>query len=277
MPVAVVDDCELFYEVTGQGPPCLVMHGGLGFDHTLYRTAFDRLADRLTVIYYDHRGNGRSGRPPLESITMERLADDAAGLLDALGVDRSIVMGHSYGGFVAQEMALRHPGRIRGLVLLNTTPGQLGESESPDDEQGEPPPPELAEALQAEPATDAEFADVARVMLRYFLYRTPAEALEPLLRTTIFSASAMRRSMEVLAGWSSVDRLAQIAAPTLVVAGRHDVACSPPQSTRIASRIPEAEVVVFEESGHLPFVDEPEALLATTQGWLARRLGVDIG
>ena len=77
----------------------------------------------------------------------------------------------------------------------------------------------------------------------------------------------MRRGFEELAGWSSVDRLAQVRAPALVVAGRHDAFTSWPQSERIASRLPDAEMVVFEDSARFPWLEEPEAFFSTVVGW----------
>src|SRR6266511_3248237 len=144
MPTVAVNGTTLWYEVLGEGPTCLVMHGGLGIDHQLSRPVTERLAGRLRLVFYDHRGNGRSGRPPLETLTIEQLADDADALARRLGAGPVLVFGWSYGGFVAQELAVRHPGRVAGLVLTGTTPGQLGTTEDPDDDQGPPPPPELA-------------------------------------------------------------------------------------------------------------------------------------
>lgn len=270
MPTAEIGGTTIWYDTAGSGPVCLVMHGGLGIDHSLYRPAFDFLAERHTVVYYDHRGNGRSGRPPIETLTMERLADDAAALADHLAADRVAVLGHSYGGFVAQEFALRHPDRLAELILVDTTPGQLGAGESPSSEQGPPPPPELIEALSSTPSTDEEYEAVMRKLLGLYLHTADPATLEASLDRTIFDGHAMVRSMEILQTWSVVDRLPQIGAPTLVVVGRHDVATSWPQAYRIGRRVVGAEVVVFEDSGHMPFIDEPERFRDVLTDWLDR-------
>jgi proline iminopeptidase len=88
---------------------------------------------------------------------------------------------------------------------------------------------------------------------------------------TIYSAAAMRRGFEELAGWSSVDRLHEVDVPTLLIAGRHDALTAWPQSERIAARLPDSEVVILEESGHIPWLDEPDAFFAAVRDWLERR------
>jgi proline iminopeptidase len=270
MAIAEVNGTTIFHTEIGDGPALLMMHGGLGFDHTCFRPHFDHLADQCRVIYYDHRGNGRSGRPPLETFTMERAADDAAALLDHLGIDRAVACGHSYGGFIAQELALRHPDRLAGLVLVDTTPGQLGTTDDPLADQGPPPPPEFLEAMSTFPTSDDEFAAMAPTMMQFYLHTLSWTDVAPVLADTIFCVDIFARSMQVLADWSSVDRLDQIEAPCLLLAGRHDIPTSWQQSQRIARRIPHAELVVLEDSGHFPWLEEPERFFEVLTAWLAR-------
>jgi proline iminopeptidase len=267
MSIAEVNGTTLFHEIVGTGPTCLVLHGGLGVDHTFYRS-LDRLAHRLRLVYLDHRGNGRSGRPPPATITIEQLADDAAALGRIVADGPIVVLGHSYGGFVAQELVLRHQDQVAGLILLDTTPGQLGLHEDPSADQGPPPPPDLAALLATAPANDEELEATMRQLLAHYLHRADPAVLEPLLDGTIFAADACVRGFEVLASWSSVDRLPSIRCPTLVVVGRHDPVTSPPQSVRMASLIAGADLAVLEHSGHMPWIDEPEQTFAVIEGWL---------
>ena len=120
------------------------------------------------------------------------------------------------------------------------------------------------------PATDEEFAAGMRQLMSYYVHRRDPADVAPLLVPTIFDVAAMVRGFEVLASWSSVDRLETIAVPTLVLAGRHDVFTSWPQARRIASRIPAAELVIFEDSGHMPWLDEPEHFFDVVAQWLDR-------
>jgi proline iminopeptidase len=269
--VSIVDlnGTSLYYEVDGTGPPCLVLHGGLGVDHQLYRRTLGPLAASSTLVFYDHRGNGRSARPPVETITMEQLADDAAGLATHLGFDRFAVLGHSFGGFVAQELALRHGDRVDRLVLVATTPGQLGHGESADDYAGPPPPDEFVQIVSTMPENDDQLARVMVRLLPFYLPRADPASVADLFDGVIISVAAMARGFEVLAGWSSVDRLGAISCPVRIACGRLDVFTAAPQADRIADRITDAEVVIFERSGHFPWIEEPDQFFPTVTGWLA--------
>jgi len=265
-----INGTELFHVRVGSGAPALVLHGGLGIDQTLYRT-LDPLGDRLELVYYDHRGNGRSARPDPSTLTMEQWADDAAALASELFPgERFIAIGHSFGGFIAQELAIRHTAALAGLVLVCTTPGQLGAGEEPASE-GPPVPAEFVEVISTPPATDDEYASGMRRLLPFYFRDTPPEEAWSLLDDTIFDAAAMRRGFEVLGSWSSVDRLGGVDVPTLVAAGRHDAITAAPQTHRIAARLPDAEVVVLEESAHFPWMEEPAAFFAAVRDWLGRR------
>src|SRR5512143_3124218 len=110
---------SLFVEVVGHGSPLLLMHGGPGGDHyTLL--PFRRLADRFTLVFYDHRCNGRSTGAPVTSMTWENLTADADALREKLGFEKWAVLGHSFGGNVALEYALRYPDSLSHLILLDT-------------------------------------------------------------------------------------------------------------------------------------------------------------
>lgn len=260
----------LHVEAVGHGAPALVLHGGLGVDHTVYRS-LDALAAGLALIYLDHRGNGRSARPDPQTLTMAGWADDALAVGRAVAGDVPlVVIGHSYGGFIAQELAIRHPRAVRALVLVCTTPGQLGTGEEPAP-PGPPLPDEFVELLSAEPQTDDELAAAMSALAPAYLHDADPGVLREWMTGTVFSAAAMRRGFEVLAGWSSVDRLGSIAVPTLVLAGRHDPFTAWPQADRIATRVPGAQVVVFEHSSHFPWLDEPERFFGTVDSWLRRR------
>ncbi|MGE0598628.1 MAG: alpha/beta fold hydrolase [Dehalococcoidia bacterium] len=254
MPTAAVNGIDLHYESDGAGAPLIALHGGLGFDHTYMRRSFARLSERHTLICPDLRCNGLS-LAPIETLSMEQLADDVAGLMEALEIEKATILGHSYGGFVAQEFCIRHPARAERLVLVDTTPGNLGADEV--EKPGLPIPEEMLAVMSRPPATDEEVAEVLQRLMPFYLHSaTAADGLQ-LLEGTNFRAAPIVAGLGILAGWSCVDRLKGIRAPTLALWGRHDVVCSPPQAERIVSRIADAELHTFEMSGHFPWVDEP--------------------
>ena len=138
MATAELNGTTTWYEVDGEGPPCLLLHGGLGLDHSLYRATFSPLDDRAQLVFFDHRGNGRSGRPPIDTITIEQLADDAAAIAVHLGHRRVIVVvGHSYRGCVGQELALRQlPTHDVARRTAHATPRRLAAVAPPDGDVG---------------------------------------------------------------------------------------------------------------------------------------------
>ena len=119
MPSVSIRDVSLFVEVIGHGYPLVLMHGGPGADHWTM-LPFRRCADRFTLVFYDHRCNGRSAGAPVSSMTWENLTADADALRQRLGFEKWAVLGHSFGGQVALEYALRYPDSLSHLVLLDT-------------------------------------------------------------------------------------------------------------------------------------------------------------
>lgn len=271
MAEATVNGTTLYYELEGSGPPLAVLHGGLGLDHHLYRATMGELTEEHRVLWYDHRGNGRSGRPPVESITIEQLADDAAALLDTLDMTPAVVLGHSYGGYVAQELALRHPDAVTALVLVAVGPGHLGTGEvEGEDGEGPPVPADLAAAFTTPIASDDDLRRVFAPVLRHYVHSADLDLLQEDFDRTIVSWEAMVRGFQVLAGWSSVDRLGRISAPTLVVGGKRDPVLPWPQQVRVAKRIPDAELVLFDDASHFVWMDQPMGFWAVVEGFLYR-------
>lgn len=127
-----VNGIRLFVDVDGEGltpdgktmrqkPTVIMVHGGPGGDHSVSKPYFSQLTDIAQVIYYDHRGNGRSDFCDETSWNLAQWGDDLKGLCDALGIEKPIVIGTSFGGFVTLSYATRHPGHAAGLVLISTS------------------------------------------------------------------------------------------------------------------------------------------------------------
>jgi proline iminopeptidase len=264
---------ELFYEVIGDGRELMLMHGGLGLDHSYFRPWLDPLADRCRLIYFDHSGNGRSLRPQgFDGVTHATWADEADALRAHLGHERLVLLGHSYGGFIALEYALRHPDRLAGLILLCTTPA----FDYPEvivanaQRRGTPEQVTAVEALGKPAATDEDFRLLWNTIAPlYFRHYDPAlgAAIDAQTR---YSAGAFNHAFGVcLPTYNLVGRLPAIATPTLVLAGRDDWITPPAQAERIHAGLPNAELVIFEESGHFPFVEEQPAFLQVVGDWIA--------
>ncbi len=262
---ATANGHKLYYATLGRGMPVIFMHGGLGFDHQYFRPFVDPLADAAQVVYYDHLGHGKSDRPAnFSEITLERLSSDCDALATALGFDRFVLVGHSYGGFIAFDFAFRFPNRLAGLVFTCTAPdltsGQrkpLGGTQAQADA--------LARIFegQAANATDREFRAnwTAVAPLYYNNASPPAGVLEDVDRRTIYSAAGANRGLEILGGYDFVSRLRNLKVPTAVQYGAGDI-WRFGDNERIAKNIPGATLKYYANSGHWPFQEEQSAFIA---------------
>jgi proline iminopeptidase len=267
MPTVEVQNTQIFYTTSGTGLPCLVMHGGLGLDHT-YLGGLDSLSDVLHLIYYDHRHNGRSGRPPLETVTHAQLADDAEALRQHLGLGKVAVLGHSYGGFIALEYALRHPDSVSHLILLDTAPAFNYGEEIMDNARAMGATPEMLEALGASSSGDDEaMKNTLKIILPLYFHRyQPAYAA--LLADSIVCAACEGHQEKLLSTYNTLPHLHEIGCPTLILVGRHDFICPPSQAQLMHASIAQSRLLVFENSGHFPWIEEPELFMQTVKEWL---------
>lgn len=252
----------------------LVMHGGLGWDHSYLRPALDALGAHARVVYYDHRGNGRSAPPDdWGAVTHATWADDAVALIDHLGLDRVVLFGHSYGGFLALEAALRHADRLDGLILCSTAPdpAYFGATMAAVEAAHPEAAAVLAAVARAEPLAGADaFAAGVRTLAPVYT-RDPAVAERAVERVRWNSDALIHAFGRCLPAYDVSARLHEIRTPTLVLAGRHDVIPHPAHGAeRLHAALPHSELVLFEHSAHLPFAEEPEAFTAAVADWLAR-------
>ncbi len=274
--LAQVNGTELFYETVGSGPPMLVMHGGLGFDHTYFRPWLDTLSDRVQLIYYDHRGNGRSARPAdWSSVGHDTWAADADALRAQLGHEKIILFGHSYGGFLAMEYAVRYGDHLAGLVLSCTAPA-LDYPEIVVGNAQARGPQAAVDALVGglgDPSDDDDaFRALIGTIIHFYFKRYDPAIGAQIDASTIYSGPAFAHSFRAcLPTYNMTGKLGGISVPTLVISGADDWITPPAQGgQRIAAEIPGSEFVVFEESGHFPFIEEKERFFAVLREWLGR-------
>lgn len=254
MPTARIDEVELAYELSGSGPRVLFCNGS-GATLEGSRPLVATVGRDVTLLAYDQRGLGASGPAP-GPYDMARLAADALGLLDAVGWDTAAVVGVSFGGMVAQELAVTYPDRVEQLALLCTSAGGAGGSSYPLHELESLAPDgrvaaraRLLDTRFDEPWLDAHPGDRALVG---FVTATGPEPT-PVEVTGRSAQLEARRHHDV---W---DRLGTVDCPTFVACGRYDPIAPPQNARAIASRIPGAELHVYE-GGHAFFVQDRSAL-----------------
>jgi proline iminopeptidase len=274
-----LDEARLFYEIVGSaGEPIVVVHGGPGLDHSYLRPGLDALAGRNTLIYYDQRGTGRStAELEAEVINVDRFLHDIDALRQVFGHERVTVLGHSFGALVAIEYARRYPDETKALILMNPVEPGSRYRDATAERQRALRTPEDARELEELRASEgfeardaATLSQVYRVSFRQLLRdRERVSDLElDLAPSTAKNGQDVARllgsSMGAVDWW---DRLEHIQAPTLVLHGRYD---APPleMSQSLAEAFPVGTLQVLN-TGHFPYVEDPQALLAAVSGFFA--------
>lgn len=242
-----VDGVALRVRVDGEdGGPPLALLNSLGTDLDLWHRQIAALAGRYRVVRHDSRGHGGSQVPP-SPYTIDRLGQDVVGILDALDVGRAHICGESLGGLVAQWLAIHHPDRVRRVVLANTA-GRIGEPELWD---------ERAAQVRAGGMAAVADAVVARFFSQSFRDAQPEVANEAAATLRATPAEGYIGSCLALRDADLRDEITAITAPTLVIAGRHDVATPPADSRRLTDAIPDARLVELD-AAHLSNVEQPQ-------------------
>ena len=257
---------QIFHKSFGSGEPILVLHGGLGLDHSYFLPALEAWGEFATVHLYDHEGNGRSSAPDdYASITLDTMADDVFAVADALGLETFVLYGHSYGGFIAQIAALKHPERLKGLILASTC-AKLGYwADFPD---WAPPEAQAAvDKLFSEPMSDDKVW--SETWLAAFWRDPDPEKLAAVHAATVYKSAAVRNSNALLQDFNVLDELANLEVPTLLLAGRDDFITPVEAHEDMDAKLPNSTLIMFEESGHLPFITEAEDYTAAVRDWVS--------
>jgi 3-oxoadipate enol-lactonase len=265
MPTLAANGVNLYYEETGTGPETIVFSHGLLWSGRMFQHQVEHLQDRYRVITYDHRGQGRSQVMP-GGYDMDTLTADALALLDGLGVERCHFAGLSMGGFVALRLAVRHPERIQSLLLMETT-------------------------AQAEPAENIpRYRMLTRVVNLLGTWAVKKPVMKIMFGQSFLQDSERkeerrhwakqltnnRRSItKAVAG--VIDRaavpaadLASITCPTLIMVGDEDVATVPAKAEYLNEHIAGSDLVYLPRAGHTASVEEPAAVNAAIDAFLAK-------
>jgi proline iminopeptidase len=277
-----IDDCSLWVVERGpaDGFPLVVLHGGPGLDHHEFGDYLDPLTeDGIRLVLVDQRAQGRSEKAPEVTWTLERMAQDVIMLALALRLGRYAVLGHSYGAFVALQNAADYPGQAAGTIVSGGVPStRFLEGVAEALERFEPV--ELREQVAASWDREASATtpeDVERLFHDQmpFHFRDPRDPriveYERRSDGAACSPDVLRHfATSSYGGIELEERLSDVTQPVLVLAGRHDRACPVEASERMAELLPNADLHVFEDSGHMTFVEEPEVHLDVVGSFLAR-------
>jgi pimeloyl-ACP methyl ester carboxylesterase len=268
MPEVEANGIRLYYEADGEGEP-LVLITGLSYALWYWHRLVPFLARRFQVITFDNRGIGKSDVPP-GPYSAPMMAADTAGLLDALGIARAHILGHSMGGFIAQALALEYPERVDRLIRASTNfggPRQI------------PPSPEAMAVL-----TDLSGDPVERFMRGLKVSTAPgfAEANAPFIQEWLeyraqnpIDLTAYQAQLAVGLGLfapaAAFDgRLAQIKAPTLLLWGEHDATVPPANAELMAAQMPGSAVTILPGASHHFPIEIPQAAAQAIIDFLTR-------
>ena len=274
-------DTSLYVVERGNGQlPLVILHGGPGLDHTEFGGYLDGLSDSCRLVFVDLRSQGRSEPAARETWTVAQMAADTQALAETLELERYAVLGHSFGAFVALQHAVDFPGKPAASIISSGIPAARFLSQV-EENLAAFEPEELREqvisswAREADALTQEDCRSIMSDQLP-FHFRDPRdpriETERARLGDMVFAPDVLREAARADYGAIEVeDRLGDVTHPVLVLAGRHDRTCSVAAAEAIALGIPSAELVVFEDSAHMTFVEEQDAYLAAVREFLARR------
>lgn len=280
---AKLRDTEIYFDVEGMGlvpddttmhekPVMFALHGGPGGDHTNYKPALTPLADKVQIVYVDHRGQGRSARGPKETYTLDNNVEDLEALRQHLGLRQVIVYGASYGGMVALAYAARYPQNVSYLIAAVTAPDSrfLATAKRALAERGTPEQVAFGDILWAGAfRSDEQLKDYFEQMgPLYSLKFDPELAAKRRGRGTVSYEAINVAFGGFMRDYDLRPELPRITAPALVIGARHDWICAPEYSEEIAKLIPNADLRIFEHSGHSVLVDEHQAFIDVVRGFI---------
>jgi len=274
-----IGDTRLFVETRGDGYPVIVLHGGPGLDHRMFGDYLDPLTDRYRLILVDQRSQGRSDPTPPTTWSLAQMAADVSALARAMRLERYAVLGHSFGSFVALQHAVDEPGAAAQTIVSGGVPSARF-LEHVEHNLAAFEPEELRRQVAESWAREksVETSDQVAALLhdqQPFHFADPRDPriadYERRSGGAVYAPEVLRFFANLEYGAIDVEhRLGRVRQPTLVLVGRHERVCSVPAAETMAAGIPRAELVVFEHSAHMTFVEENERYLAVVRSFLDR-------
>jgi proline iminopeptidase len=272
-----IGDTRLHIDERGQGAPLMILHGGPGLDHHMFGDYLDPLADRRRLIFVDQRGQGRSERAPQDTWSIEQMAADVSGLAASLELERFAVLGHSFGAFVALQHAVDFPGEASHTIVSSGVPSARYLEHVQENLASFEPESLRAQvasswAREASAQTAEEIASLLHDQMP-FHFADPIDAriadYERRTAGAIYSPDVLRYfAQQEYGGIEVEEKLGRVLEPVLVLAGARDRVCSRPAAEAMARGVPDGRLVVFENSGHMTFVEENERYLEVVRRFL---------
>jgi 3-oxoadipate enol-lactonase len=245
MPKVKVGDINIYYEIHGKGEP-LVIISGAGSSTQASSRLIPIFSNEYQLIIFDKRGEGQSDKPDMP-YTTEMMADDLAGLLDTINIDSAHINGTSLGGMIAQQIAIRYPGRVRSLILVSTYCG--GPHSIPFSA-------EVMKVADKERAGELTTEESIKETIRLFITREFIDKNPGFIQRMIAQMTEQpnnnwgQRQGEASLAHNAYELLPGIKAPTMVIHGDADMILPVENARILVSRIPHAELVTFKNAGH---------------------------
>ena len=271
-----VGNAALYSREIGQGRAIIVLHGGPDFDHSYLLPELDRLSDSFRLIYYDQRGRGRSAEHVQpEDVTLSSDIEDIDRVRQYFKLDSVVLLGHSWGTVLALEYALRYPGRVSHLILMNPAPASADDYKELRKEWLEKRPDEMNRRKAIADTTAYKEGDPDAVVAYYRIHFKPALARqedyekiiarlkasftrEGILKSRAIEARLMSETW-ALPEYNLLPKLKSLNVPTLVITGDHEF-IPVTTSEHIAQAIPNARLVKLKDCGHFSYLESPVAL-----------------
>ena len=267
---------KLWYRVSGSGPVCLFPSPGWGPSSDLYAKTLNRLEQYFTVVYLDTRGSGRSEKPAdVANYRHDDLSDDLEALREHLGQKKVWVAGHSEGGWLAAHYALRYPQSCSGLLLIDSIYAHDADwrkdvAARRERRKSEPWYEEVAKALADPHALDSDKSFTAAITLSLRFSFHDAANIETLKSAQgAVSLTAFKGRQQSNKGGAYALKLEDVHVPTLIVVGASDDRCSPRQAERIHTEIAGSKLLLIEDAGHFPWIEQPDRFFEAVERGLS--------
>jgi proline iminopeptidase len=284
---AKIRDTTIYFDVEGLGlipygntmkekPTAFLIHGGPGADHSSYKPLFSNLTDQLQLVYFDHRGQGRSARGNKDSYTLENNVEDMEALREYLGLEKIVLIGGSYGGMVALSYGIKYPEKVQGLIAMATAGSYhfLARAKEILHQKGTLDQIAIAEYLwQGNFRDENHLRKYFQVMASLYSLTYNPNISTNSFKRVILSVDAINIAFgKFLREYNVINDLQKITAPSLIIGAKEDWICAPEFSEEIAQYIPNSTLKILDNCGHLIRADQPKQLMIEIRNFIDQNI-----